>query len=148
MSGGAAHCVFCEIVAGREIASKVYEDDRILAFLTLSQTNPGEFQLIPKAHIDHFTDLNDELAQHILLHAQRLARRAKPLLRAKRMGYVVHGFGVAHAHLVVVPLHRSDDITSAKFARIEDGRVTFGLSHLPRAKREELDQLAKLLAAD
>ena len=128
----------------------MYEDERIVAFMNIRQVNPGEFMVIPEAHVDHFTDLPDDLASHILLHAQRLARRARELLnpRPKRMGYVVHGFGVAHAHLVVVPLHRSEDITSAKFARIEGGAITFGLSHIPMTPREELDRMAKLVAEE
>ena len=116
--------------------------------MNLRPVNPGEFMVIPKAHIDHFTDVPDDLATHILVHAQHLARRAQRKLAPKRMGYVVHGFGVAHAHLVVVPLHHSNEITSAKFARIEDGRVAFGVSHVPLTPRDELDRMARLLASD
>lgn len=140
--------MFCEIIAGREAASRVYEDEQVLAFMNLRPVNPGEFMVIPKLHIDHFVDVPDDLASHILLHAQRLARRAQAKLRPRRMGYVVHGFGVAHAHLVVVPLHNSNEITSAKFARIEDGRVVFGVSHVAVTPRDELDRMAKLIAAD
>ncbi len=148
MSADPRPCVFCEIIAGREVASRVYEDDTLVAFMTLRPTRPGEFLVIPKAHIDHFIDVPDDVATHVLLVAQRLARRSQNKLRPQRMGYVVHGFGVAHAHLVVVPLHHSDDITSARFAQVKDGQAMFGLSHIPFTPRDELDRMARLLAAD
>lgn len=70
-------CIFCEIVAGREPASKIYEDEKILAFMNIRPVNTGEFMVIPKEHIDHFLDIPDDLAAHILLTAQRLARKVQ-----------------------------------------------------------------------
>ena len=61
---------------------------------------------------------------------------------------MVHGFGVAHAHLLVVPLHHSDDITSIRFTRVEDGKVVVGLGHIPVTTRAELDRLAQIIRAD
>ena len=139
---GSTKCIFCEIVAGREASSKVYEDDSILAFMNIGPVNPGEFMVIPKVHIDHFLDVPDDLAAHILLHAQRLARRVQAQFLPKRMGYVVHGFGVPHAHLNVVPLMHSNDIVSGKFARIENGSIIFDGQNVPLASRRELDEIA------
>ncbi|MGH9961987.1 MAG: HIT family protein [Pyrinomonadaceae bacterium] len=139
-------CIFCQIVARESEASVLYEDDRIIAFMNLRPINPGEFMVIPKSHVDHFCDLPDELSCHILIHAQRLSRNLRQRLNPQRVGLVVHGYGVAHAHLVVVPQHGPDDITSAKLARIEDGRVEFDVGLLPQATREELNQMAKLLS--
>jgi len=136
-------CIFCEIVAGREPASKIYEDDKILAFMNIRPINIGEFMVIPKKHIDHFLDIPDDLATHILLTAQRLARKVQKIFKPKRMGYVVHGFGVPHAHLNVPPLEHPDDIVSYKFARIENNRIIFDSKQIPLASREELDRIAQ-----
>lgn len=136
-------CVFCEIVAGREVASKIYEDDKILAFMNIRPVNPGEFMVIPKEHIDRFVDISDDLAAHILVNAQRLARKVQNKFKPKRMGYVVHGFGVPHAHLNVVPLEHPDDIVSYKFARIENNKVVFDAKQIPMVPRDELDRIAK-----
>ena len=137
------NCIFCKIVAGREAASKLYEDDKILAFMNIRPVNTGEFMVIPKEHIDHFLDIPDDLATHILLNAQRLARKVQNTLKPKRMGYVVHGFGVPHAHLNVPPLEHPDDIVSYKFARIENEQVVFDAKQLPLVLREEVDKIAK-----
>lgn len=139
-------CIFCRIVAREAEASVLYDDEYVIAFMNIRPINSGEFMVIPKEHIDHFCDLSDELSCHLLAQAQRLSRNLTKRLKPQRVGLVVHGYGVAHAHLVVVPLNDSNDITSAKHAYIEDGRIKYGTEQLPSPTREELDRLANLLS--
>lgn len=139
-------CIFCRIVAGRAEASVLYEDERILAFMNLRPINEGEFLITPKNHIDHFCDLSDGLSTHILVQAQRLSRNMMTRLKPKRVGLVVHGFGVPHAHLVVIPQQGPDDITSAKLGYVEDGQIKYDVDRLPKPTREELNEMARLLA--
>lgn len=138
-------CVFCRIIAGEEPASVVYQDEQIMAFMTLHPTRMGEFMIIPKVHIDEFCDLPDDLARHIITHAQRLARNLRRHFQPRRVGLVVHGFGIAHAHLIVVPQHEDSDIVSGRHIIVEGGKVRFGASHLPTPERAELDRQAKLI---
>ena len=139
-------CVFCKIVAGEEPASVVYEDEGVLALMNIRPVRPGELLVIPKEHIDHFCDVPDGLACRILVEAQRLSRNIRERLKPERVGLVVHGFGVPHAHLVVVPQHGPDDIVSGRMAYLEDGQIKFGVKHLKEESRAELDRLARLLA--
>lgn len=71
-------CVFCEIVAGSSPASVIFQDDGVMAFMALRPTAPGECLVIPKEHVDHFTDLDDDMAQRIMLVGQRIGRRLRP----------------------------------------------------------------------
>lgn len=139
-------CIFCEIVAGRAPASIIHEDDALMAFMTLRPFAPGECLIIPRQHVDHFTDLDDVDAQRIIVLAQRIGRRMREIFKPRRVGMLVHGFGVPHAHFILVPQHRTDDLTSARFARIEDGRIVFDLERIPFADRATLDEHARLLA--
>ena len=139
-------CIFCRIVAGEAEASLVYEDERIMALMNLRPVNPGEFLVIPKDHVDHFCDLSDELSSHIIVQAQRLSRNLMTRLKPRRVGLVVHGFGVAHAHLVVIPQHGPDDITSAKLGYVEEGQIKYDVERLPKPTREELNKMARLLS--
>ena len=143
-------CIFCRIVEGKAESSKVYEDERVLAFMGLHQIRPGQFLVIPKRHIDHLTDVPDDLASHTFLVAKRFARNALERLnpRPLRMGMVVHGFSVPHAHVVVVPQHDENDITSGRIATVENGEVVFSTDLLPSVERDELDSLASLLRSD
>ena len=58
---------------------------------------------------------------------------------------IVHGFGVAHAHFVVLPLEHPWDITAAQFSYIEDGAVKFLWDKVELAPRAELDVTAERL---
>ncbi|MFA5891970.1 MAG: HIT family protein [Actinomycetota bacterium] len=139
--------MFCRIISGDEPASFVYGDDECVAFLSLHQVRPGEIAIIPREHIDHFTDVPDATAAHMMKVAQRFGRALQRNLDPDRVGYLVHGYGVAHAHLMVVPQHAPNDITSGRLARVEDGRVVFSIEQLPLVPREELDRLASEIRA-
>ncbi|MEI7451761.1 MAG: HIT family protein [Candidatus Falkowbacteria bacterium] len=138
-------CVFCKIISGEFDASKVYEDDDILAFLDIHPVNPGQVLVIPKVHIDHFIDVPDKLADKIFEIGRILGRKIMTELKPHRVGFVINGYGVPHAHLIVVPLKDLGDITSAKMAEIENGKIVFKDSNLPVPSREKLDEIAGLL---
>ena len=139
-------CVFCRIVAGREPCSRVYEDESCLGFMGIRPIHPGELMIIPKEHIDHFCDVPDELAAHIMTIAQQLSRTIWRLLKPLRVGLVVHGFDVPHAHLIVVPQHGPTDITSGRFAYLNDGKIAYGIEHIREVPRAELDRMAAALS--
>ena len=63
----------------------------------------------------------------------------------QRVGYAVHGYGVAHALLIVVPQHGPHHLTSDRFARVEDGRVVFDTRDVPFPDRATLDAHARVL---
>lgn len=138
-------CPFCEIVAGTGPASLVYEDELVMAFIPLQPIYPGACIVIPKLHIDHFTDLPDELAAQVMRIAQRIGRRIMEVYQPLRVGMVVHGFGVHHAHLNLIPQHDPLDITYKHLAYIEEDRVKFDLKQLPEPSRAELDAMAETL---
>lgn len=138
-------CPFCEIAAGRGEASIVHADDWALAFMTLRPTRPGELLIVPRDHIDHFTDIPDDLAAHIMVIAQRIGRRMREELSPLRVGMIVHGFGVAHAHLILVPQHDPTDIVSGRHAYVENGEVRFDVGRISAASRSDLDVMASRL---
>jgi histidine triad (HIT) family protein len=135
-------CIFCSILERTAPASIIYEDDEIAAFMDIRPIRPGQALVIPRLHIDHFCDLPDPLAARVLLFGQRLSRALRDVFQPARVGMVVHGFGVPHAHLNVVPLQHTWDVTSARNASIEDGRVRFRYEQVPLVKRTELDRFA------
>ena len=138
-------CVFCKIVAGQLESSKVYEDDEILAFMDIQPVQQGQVLVIPKQHIDHFSDIPDALALRIYMKTHALMKAMRKVVRPDRMGLVVHGYGVPHAHVIIVPQHQEDDITSGRMADIENGRIIFTIKKLPVVPREELAQMAQLI---
>jgi histidine triad (HIT) family protein len=138
-------CTFCDLVARRAPVSTIHEDDTLMAFMALKPVIPGECLVIPKAHVDHFTDLDDGTAQRIIVLAQRIGRRMRTVLRPERVGMLVHGFGVPHAHLILVPQQGPDDLTSGRLARMEGDRIVFR-NDSPAVDRASLDAQAHQLA--
>jgi histidine triad (HIT) family protein len=139
-------CVFCRIVRGDLASSKVYEDHDVLAFMDIQPVRSGQTLVIPKEHIDHFSDIPDDLAQKIFLISHRLSRVIRTTLQPERMGLVVHGYGVSHAHMIVVPQHHETDIVAGRMAIIRNSAVEFTMANLPIAPRDELDKIARLIA--
>jgi histidine triad (HIT) family protein len=45
-------CIFCKIVNGDIPASKIFEDDDVIAFKDIRPAAPVHFLLIPKRHIE------------------------------------------------------------------------------------------------
>ena len=54
------HCIFCQIVAGKARARKVYETDTVLAFWDISPKAPVHILIVPKKHIARLSDLTDD----------------------------------------------------------------------------------------
>ena len=53
-------CLFCKIIAGEIPASKVYEDDRLIAFNDINPQAPTHVLVIPKQHVASLNDLQPE----------------------------------------------------------------------------------------
>ncbi|MDP2053664.1 MAG: histidine triad nucleotide-binding protein [Acidobacteriota bacterium] len=51
-------CLFCKIIAGEIPASKVYEDDQLIAFNDINPQAPTHVLIVPKRHIPTLNDLS------------------------------------------------------------------------------------------
>jgi histidine triad (HIT) family protein len=79
-------CLFCRIVAGEIPATKVFEDDRLIAFNDINPQAPMHVLVVPKAHIPSLNDLN---VSHDALVGEMLRRAAA--IAAER-GYAERGY--------------------------------------------------------
>lgn len=102
------NCIFCKIAAGEIPANKVYEDDKIVAFLDINPKAPGHTLLIPKTHHQWFQDIPDDTYDALFRAAKKVAQDIKVQNNADyvRMGIV--GTDVPHAHIHLVPQKLSD----------------------------------------
>ncbi len=114
----------------------------VLALIPFRSPYPESCMVIPKKHIDHFTDIEDDLSAHIMIVAQKIGRNIREISKCERVGMVVHGYGVAHAHLNIFPQKNPNDITSRKFAYIENGSIKYGLKNIEQLSREQMDSIA------
>ncbi|MFA6254769.1 MAG: HIT family protein [Patescibacteria group bacterium] len=106
----AADCIFCKIIAGEIPAAKVYEDDKVLAFLDINPVNYGHVLLIPKEHYRMMADTPDELVAYIFTKAKELMKVIKIALKADFVVVSVVGVDVPHFHVHLVPRFKDDGL--------------------------------------
>lgn len=70
-------CIFCKIANGEIPATKVYEDDTVVAFNDLEPQAPSHILVIPKAHISSAADITPENSAVIAHIFEVIARIAK-----------------------------------------------------------------------
>lgn len=70
-------CIFCSIIKGEITSSKVYEDDRILAFKDINPAAPVHIIIVPKTHISSTNELDEsncDIVGHIFAIGAKLAK--------------------------------------------------------------------------
>ena len=53
-------CIFCKIINHEIPCYKVYEDDKVLAFLDIKPVNHGHTLVIPKKHYQNVEEISEE----------------------------------------------------------------------------------------
>ncbi len=105
--------LFTRIVQGEIPCHKLAEDDRFLAFLDIRPIRLGHALVIPKQEIDYFFDLDDTLIGDIMRFAKPVAKAIEQVIPCKRIGVIVVGLEVPHAHVHLVPIEQIGDINFA-----------------------------------
>jgi histidine triad (HIT) family protein len=109
----AAECLFCRIVAGREDAAIVFEDDRSVAFLDHRPLFPGHVLLVPRLHVETLPELPGDLVRPIFETAQTLCTAVETALGATGTFVAINNRvsqSVPHLHVHVVPRRPKDGL--------------------------------------
>lgn len=70
-------CIFCKIAAGEIPSTKVYEDDKVLAFKDINPLAPVHILVIPKTHIESASEItadNSAVVAHIFEVIAKIAK--------------------------------------------------------------------------
>jgi len=105
--------LFTRIISGEIPCHKLHEDERYFSFLDIRPVAPGHALVIPKDETDRFFDLSPHLLEGILPFAQQVASALEKEVRCDRVGLMVAGLEVPHAHLHLVPINQIDDLNFA-----------------------------------
>jgi histidine triad (HIT) family protein len=102
--------IFTRIINGEIPTFKIYEDDRVIAFLDQHPQNPGHTLVVPKIQVDHIWDLSDYDYQYLMTIVKDIGNHIRKVIGSPRVGIVVEGFGVPHAHVHLVPIYHGNDL--------------------------------------
>lgn len=121
--------VFSKIIAGEIPCYKIYENDKVLAFLDIHPESKGHTLVIPKIEVDKIYDLPDEDYTALMAACKKISKHMEEVLEKRTLWKVV-GTDVPHAHVHLMPLDetwqygRTLDLTPEEFAEIQS-KLTF-----------------------
>jgi histidine triad (HIT) family protein len=97
-------CIFCKIVKGEIPCSKVYEDDKVLAFNDINPEAPVHVLIVPKTHVQSIMDLKEDEYQ-LIGHVFKVVSKIAKDLKVDEKGFrIVNNIGedggqtVPHVH--------------------------------------------------
>ena len=96
--------VFTQIIEGSIPGRFVWRDDRCVAFSTIAPIAPGHMLVVPIAEVDHWVDLEPDLAGHLMVVARAVGEAQMAAFSPTRIGLMIAGLEVPHAHVHVIPI--------------------------------------------
>lgn len=105
-------CIFCNIASGQIPCHEVYEDDSTFAFLDINPIREGHTLVIPKQHVDFIHHLNQTTYQAVMATTQKIMIALENSLSPTRVGVIIEGFDIDHAHVKIAPLNSPTDIST------------------------------------
>ncbi len=106
--------LFTKIIDGEIPGRFVWRDDRAVAFLTIAPIAHGHTLVVPIEEVDHWIDLEPDLAAHLMELARRVGRAQMQAFSPRRIGLIVAGLEVPHCHLHVIPIESEADLSFAR----------------------------------
>ncbi len=106
--------IFTKIVQGDISSYKIAEDEQFYAFLDINPLSKGHTLVISKTEVDYIFDLEDKLLSELHLFAKRVAKAIETTIDCKRIGVVVYGLDVPHAHIHLIPLIEGNEINFSR----------------------------------
>lgn len=112
--------IFTRIINGELPGRFVWRDDRCVAFLSINPLKPGHTLVVPREEIDHWLDLEFDLATHLLNVAQVIGRALQSAYSPEKVALMIAGLEVRHVHLHLVPIWDLHDLDFDHAARHPD----------------------------
>ncbi|NNE12264.1 MAG: HIT family protein [Ilumatobacter sp.] len=103
--------IFTRIIDGEIPGTFVLRDDRCVVFLSINPLAHGHALVVPIEEIDHWVDVPADLHAHLFEIARVVGQAQQAAFSPTRVGLIVAGFEVPHAHIHVVPIDRESQLS-------------------------------------
>ena len=146
-------CIFCEISAGNiKTAGLFWEDKEFMAWLAIDPNTKGFSCVIPKQHFgSDVLKMPDDVLQRFIIASKKVANILENYFDdVGRVGLMMEGTGIDHAHIKLVPLHGTENLKKGIWKQVLSGKefwfdkyegwISSGSG--PMADPEELKKLA------
>jgi nicotinamidase/pyrazinamidase len=98
--------IFARIIEGEIPSYRVYEDERVVAFLDINPAQPGHTLVVPRAEVPDLFDLDPEDYRAVWAACRTVAGAIKETTGCERVVVLVFGYDVPHAHVHLIPTTR------------------------------------------
>ena len=105
--------IFSRIISGELPGRFVWRDASAVAFLSIEPMRPGHVLVVPREEVEHWIDLDPELAGHLFVVAQEIGKAQRLEWNPMRVGVMIVGEEVPHAHIHVVPINSPGELSFA-----------------------------------
>ena len=140
-------CIFCKIINQEIPSHKIYEDDKVYAFLDISQVTPGHALIVPKKHVPDIFAYDEELASDVFARVPKIARAIEAafpetgglniLSNNKALAYQT----VFHSHIHLVPRYSKKDDFSIHFGNHMEDYTPDQLAAIASKIKEQVDHV-------
>lgn len=128
--------IFSKIIAGEIPSYKIAENDKFYAFLDISPMAKGHTLVVPKQETDYLFDLDDALLAEMVVFSKTVAGAIKKVVPCQRVGMMVIGLEVPHAHIHLIPINKEGDMSLAN-PRLKLSNEEF--NEIAKAIRDEIN---------
>lgn len=110
-------CIFCEIVKGNISVASFWEDDEFLAFLAIDPNTEGFSAVISKEHFgSDVLKMPDDVLKRFIIASKKVAQILENYYEdVGRVGLIMEGTGIDHAHIKLVPMHGTEHMKKGKW---------------------------------
>jgi len=102
--------IFSKIISGEIPVYRIYEDEKTVAFMDIHPIKPGHVLVIPKVEVAAFEQLEEDDYQALMATVKLVAQKIKSVLKPLRVGVIIEGFEVEHAHVKVLPINSEKEL--------------------------------------
>lgn len=146
-------CIFCEIASGNIKTADFWENEEFLAFLSIDPNTEGFSCVIPKQHFgSDVLKMPDDMLQKFILASKEVAGLLENFYPdVGRVGLVMEGTGIDHAHIKLVPMHGTEHMKRGEWKQYLSEQEQWFDTYTgwissaggPNADKEKLNALAQ-----
>lgn len=151
-------CPFCEIAKGNlQTPGLFWESEEFIAFLSIDPNTEGFSCVVPREHYgSDVLKMPDDVLQRFILAAKTVAGiLEKSFDDVGRVGLMMEGTGIDHAHIKLVPLHGTENLKRGEWQQFLSGKEFYFEKYEgwissgggPKADPEKLRALAEKIKA-
>jgi histidine triad (HIT) family protein len=130
--------IFTRIINGEIPGRFVWNDDDIVAFLTIEPMMPGHTLVVTREEIDHWIDVEPDLSARLFHVAQQIGKAQDAEWHPRRIGVMIVGEEVPHVHVHVVPFNSPGELSFAHADRHASSEALDDAAERIRTRLREL----------